>query len=263
MYRESVASGEVKTGMEKSHHLAAALYFGIASIEAYLNQQLRKYLVAKESDSDILKRLRYTRFMQKVREWPSEISGREVSIDEDLIKTLDLYNTLRGEVTHAKASGSEIYDPLLNISSDALVDNVARFIVHLHEARGDRYPYWVFGWNYLSPGRDVHEIMVISDQQFCFSLQAMGFDVPAASYPYSDQWRDAYLTCIVGYKAIKNALDQFNGCEPKSDMYPYQPKLCRRWWATEHQQTCGDVSDEARERIRRENAEIRRRNSSS
>ena len=30
--------------MEISHHLTAALYFGIAAIEAYLNQQMRKHL---------------------------------------------------------------------------------------------------------------------------------------------------------------------------------------------------------------------------
>jgi hypothetical protein len=33
MYREAVAAGEAKTGMERSHHLTAALYFGISALD--------------------------------------------------------------------------------------------------------------------------------------------------------------------------------------------------------------------------------------
>jgi hypothetical protein len=36
LYREAVTAHEAKTGMERSHHLTASLYFGIAALEAFL-----------------------------------------------------------------------------------------------------------------------------------------------------------------------------------------------------------------------------------
>ena len=107
-----------------------------------------------------------------------------------------------------------------------------------------RYPYWIFGWNYLNPRRESHEIMLINEQQFCHSLAAIGFDVPAFDFARAAVWQDRYLTSLEGYRTIRDALDGAEGCEPKIDRFPYQPKLCRRWWAAEHQQTCGRVSPE-------------------
>ena len=34
MFREAITAQEARTGMEKSHHLTASLYFGIAALRA-------------------------------------------------------------------------------------------------------------------------------------------------------------------------------------------------------------------------------------
>jgi len=36
LFREASTAREAKTGMERSHHLTASLYFGIAALEAFL-----------------------------------------------------------------------------------------------------------------------------------------------------------------------------------------------------------------------------------
>jgi hypothetical protein len=50
LFREAVTAVEARTGMERSHHLTASLYFGIAALEAFLNQKMRLHLHATKSD---------------------------------------------------------------------------------------------------------------------------------------------------------------------------------------------------------------------
>jgi hypothetical protein len=55
MFREVTDAREAKTAMEKSHHLAAALYFGIATLEAFLNGKMRAHLtLAGKSETEIV-----------------------------------------------------------------------------------------------------------------------------------------------------------------------------------------------------------------
>ena len=58
MFREAITAAEVGTGMEKSHHLTASLYFGIAALEAFLNQKMRAKLTPIETEQEIFDRLR-------------------------------------------------------------------------------------------------------------------------------------------------------------------------------------------------------------
>jgi hypothetical protein len=245
LFREARAADEAPTDMERSHHLTAALYFGIATLEAFLNQAMRLHLKASMSEGEIFNVLRKGRFLTKLDKWPTEIIGARLELpqqNQDLIK---LCNDVRGDLTHPKTLGHDIYERLLEVQPGELVNAVAIYIVSFHIAQCTRFPYWIFGWNYLNPQPDSHEIILINDQQFCFSLRALGFDVPAADWARSEAWKDRYLKSLDGYNAIKDALEHASGCEPKYDRFPFQPKLCCRWWTPEHHKTCGHVSPES------------------
>ncbi len=58
-------------------------------------------------------------------------------------------------------------------------------------------------------------------------------------------WKDQCLGTYEGYLMVKQALDSLDRCEPKFDLFPYKPILCRRWWMPNHQTSCGHVSKAA------------------
>jgi hypothetical protein len=237
--------------MERSHHLTAALYFGIATLEAFLNGEMRSHLKPTKSSDEIYEVLRQGRFGTKLRKWPKEIIGKEPSFPVDSMDLIKLCNEVRGDLTHPKTLGHDIYQRLLEVEPDSIVDAVATYIVAYHSAQETRYPYWIFGWNYLNPRQDAHEIILVNDQQFSFSLVALGFDVPAGDWARAEAWKDKYLRSLEGYRAVKEALSKAKGCEPKYDRFPFQPKLCCRWWTAEHQKSCGNVTEQALANARR------------
>ena len=245
LFREARSADGAPTDMERSHHLTAALYFGIATLEAFLNREMRSHLKGSKSEDEIFDVLRKGRFLTKLDRWPAEIVGTQLAFSQQQRDLIELCNDVRGDLTHPKTSGRDIYDRLLEVSPSELVDAVASYMVVFHAAQGSRYPYWIFGWNYLNPRPDSHEIFLCNDQQFCFSLRALGFDVPASDWARSEAWKDRYFKSIDGYKAIKDALERAPACEPKYDRFPFQPKLCRGWWTPEHHKTCGHVSPES------------------
>jgi len=242
LYREVRSAAESPTDMEKSHHLTAALYFGISALEAFLNREMRQHLKASKSEVEIFDILRKGRLITKLEAWPSQILGKSLPLAAETIELLKLCNDVRGDLTHPKTFGHDIYERLLNIEPAAVVNAVALYIVTYHVAQDTKYPYWIFGWNYLNPRQGAHETILVNDQQFLFSLVALGFDVPSGDWARAEQWKDRYFKSVDGYKAIDEALGRTKGCEPKYDRFPFQPKLCSRWWTAEHQRSCGHVS---------------------
>lgn len=240
MYREAITSQEVTTGMEKSHHLTAALYFGIAALEAFLNQKMREHLEPTSAEEEIVERLRWGSIKSKMKDWPNELLGQPIGVDPTTWKLIESFNQLRGQLTHPKSHGQDIYDELEQINPNLIIHAVAEYIVRYHEAEGTRFPYWIFGWQYLNPRSGSYDFLPTNETEFCVSLQALGFDAQP-----TEQWIDRYFTTFEGYKAIKQALDSCDRCQPKHPRFPFKPMLCRRWWLPEHQQKCGHVTDEA------------------
>ena len=245
LVREAATAREAKTEMERSHHLTASLYFGIAALEAFLNERMRSYLKANKTEEDIFNVLRKGQIVAKLKKWPLELLGRELRLNAGTIELLTDFNDVRGDLTHPKTLGHDIYAKLETIDPISVIDAVAEYIVRYNEAAGTRYPYWIFGWNYLNPRPDSYEIFIINDQQFSFSMQAIGFQLPTSAHAEAEAWRDRFLGHFEGYVAIRNQLRVLDRCEPKFDRFPFKPVLCRRWWATEHHQSCGHVTETA------------------
>ncbi len=252
MYREAITAGEAKTGMEKSHHLTASLYFGIAALEAFLNQKMRVHWKGKKSEEDIFQMLRKGKIASKLKDWPIELLGKPLNLKKGTLKLICMFNDIRGDLTHPKTHGHDIYTRLESVDPLSVVACIAEYIVRFHEAEATRFPYWLFGWNYLNPRSESYDIFLINDQQFSFSLQALGLDVPAATHWKAEQWRNQYLRTFEGYKAVNEALSSVSRCEPKWNGFPFKPILCRRWWTSEHQRSCGRVTDATIEYARNE-----------
>jgi hypothetical protein len=243
MYRESISAAETRTEMHRFHHLTAALYFGIASLEAFLNRQMRSHLSPDLGDEAIYRKLRAPIiFVKKLHEWPKEILSSPLVIDENTRELLRLFNEIRGDLTHPKTSGRDIYERLDAVNAADIHMAVATYIVSFLAARGEDFRYWLFGWNYQNPGSRTQEIAIINNQQFLFSLSHLGVEVPTYDPTTSAAWQQRYMRSIEGFGEIKRVLDGFDYCEPKDPRFPYKPNLCRRWWTAEHQSPCGHAS---------------------
>lgn len=240
MYRESVSASEAKSEVERRHHLTAALYFGVAALEAFLNQKMRAFLSLSLPETEVMKELRNTRLLNKVDEWPERVTGKPLPLNHVTYARIKDFNNVRADLTHAKTRGHDEYTRLETIDPQDVVDTIAEYFVRFHQTQGSRFPYWIFGWNYLNPGSTAHEIIVLNDQQFCFSLRTFGVYIPSG-YGWEEQWKDQNLSTYEGYISIRNLLRCRTDCEPKYVRFPLQPKLCRRWWTPEHHASCGAI----------------------
>jgi hypothetical protein len=246
LFREVTAATEANTEMEKAHHMTAALYFGIAALEAFLNAKMRAHLAqAGKPEQEIYDALRKGKITSKLKKWPDELLPAPFTVSPSTLTLIEFFNEVRGDLTHPKTHGHDIYEKLDTIDPDSVIDGVAEYIARFHEAEGTRFPYWLFGWNYLNPRPDSYTIILVNDQQFSFSLQNLGFQIPAAAWAAGEAWRNQYLGTFSGYTTVRDALRSLNHCESKQPMFPFQPKLCRRWWSADHQASCGHVTDGA------------------
>jgi len=249
MYREARTAGEAISGMEASHHLSATLYFGISALEAFLNQQMRRHLrQAGKTDEEILEALRYgPDFKKRLKKWPKEIVGSAVTLRDGTLQKLHSYNEIRGALTHPKHSDHRDYEPLETLDPMEVVDTVAEYISQFLLATGEPFHSWLWGWNYLNPGKDGHEISLLPATQIVHSMDALGF--PFASRPRerdrNQRWRDENMRGYAAYSKVASFLGTLDHCEPKHLQFPHQPKLCRRWWDPAHHATCGYVTQEA------------------
>lgn len=245
MYREAVAAREARSGVEQSHHLTASLYFAISTLEAFLNRKWRERFKSLKPESEIIEELRFGKLMNKVKKWPRKITGHDLNLRSNSIDTIILFNDVRSDLTHPKHDGLMTYHMLDNIEPEAIVDVVAEYIAQFHAADGRQFDYWLWGWNYLNPSQSTHEIMLVSNQQFVFSMQSLGEKVAAWDAAVSEAWQKQYMSDYKGYLSVMGKLSKMTICEPKDGRFPYQPKLCRRWWEGEHHKSCGFVTREA------------------
>jgi hypothetical protein len=254
LFREATSALEAKTGMERAHHLTTALYAGLSSIEAFLNAKMRSHMSSKteEGINDVLRK---AEFKTKIKKWPSEILGAAYNIRSKTVDQLLLLHEIRGHLIHPKTDGHDIYSRLETTEPSVVMESVAEVIARFHEAEGTVFLYWLFGWNYLNPRTDSHDIMIINNQQFCWSLQGLGFKTDAGSG--GDRFQQEYMASFDGYLEVSRALSSIERCQPKT-IFPYMPILCRRWWTLEHQRTCGNVTKQAIDTAMRHGAKPKR-----
>ncbi len=239
LYRESVSSSEAKDDINRYHHSTAALYFGISCLEAFANQSKRASLLSGNTEDEILEVLRSTNFIKKIKKWPKECLGARVPMKSTSMEFIALANRVRGDLTHPKTNGQDVYSQLDEVSSFMMLNVVREYIVRYHELQKTRYPYWIFGWNYLNPPGQVAETILLNDEQFVHSMRSLGLSISGGGYGVEKQWLDTALGSYEHFCGLLEGLDKLEHCEPKAENFPMMPKLCSRFWDQVHRGTCG------------------------
>ena len=229
--------------MEQSHHLTASLYFATAALEAFLNERFREANSEAMSETELFDHLRKTRLMDKIKKWPELLTGRKLELRKNTIEFISNFADMRGHLAHPKGPRFDQYDRLDSLDAQNVISVVAEYVAQYHKAAATHFPYWLWGWNYLNPSRSSHDIIQINEQQFILSLLALGITVDGVSNIDVRIWRASFMSDFEGFQKVEQALAVVKGCEPKNARFPFQPKLCRRWWVPEHQQTCGYVTE--------------------
>jgi len=225
----------------KYHHLRAALYFGLGSIESFLNQAMRGHLQkAGKPEEVIFKKLRRTGLKDKMTKWPTELAISEVEIPTKVISTISKCRDIRDEVTHPKNRDHSIYRELDDLSVGNLNTTVGEFIVLVLQGRGEVFPYWLLSWNFIGMGSDRNHPCFLDNQQFIFALSHLGFEFNVNEPTIGERWQRDNMSSLGGYKDLGKRLASFGRCERKDSRFPYLPRLCNRWWDSNHMQRCGD-----------------------
>lgn len=244
MYREARTAKTAATGMEASHHITATLYFGISALEAFLNQRMRRHLSGRP-EQQIFEVLRKETIATKIKRWPSQMLGAHVDLRPSTLEKLAFYIRVRGDLTHPKYPDHRDYEQLRELDPMQVVDSIAEFIAQFLLAADEPFHYWLWGWNYLNPSRQGFNISLLPDSQIYWSMRALGHSDRGSSTLDYEGWRNTNMRGYASYARIASFLEELDHCEPKHREFPYQPKLCRRWWDPEHHSTCGNVTAEA------------------
>jgi hypothetical protein len=232
MIREAAAAAEARTGFERAHHLTAALYFGIAALEAFVNRRARLFLEPTHTEDQIFEIIRNgslrgrgkdSTLLKKLKNWPKAIIGSDIVLRPETWEHIAQFNGLRGDLTHLKTSGHDVYSLLDTIDPDTVIATVAEYIAQFYSAEGTRFPYWLWGWNYLNPQMNGYEIMQINAQQFVISMQAIGYEVAAKLVAHNEGWQKQYMSDMAGYTAVSNVLRSLRDCERRNPRFPLQP----------------------------------------
>lgn len=243
LVREAAEAKSAPSEFHRHHHLRAALYFGIGTIEAFLNQEMRGQLKATGApDGEILTKLKRTYFPEKAKTWPAELAGAAgsgVQLPPGILERLLELNTLRGEITHDKAKDHAVYVELEKVQPEDVVSVVSEYVVRVREVEKRPYWYWLLAWNFVGMNGSVHWPFLSSNQQFMMALRHIGFDVPSVLVHEMDAWESRHMTSVAGFQAVEEALSAAP-CQPRDSRFPFMPRLCRRWWDDEHVKSCGE-----------------------
>ena len=211
--------------------LRAALYFGSACAEGFLNRQMRETLTARGApEAEIRRALKGPGLGVKLRKWPAELGMAPIALPESIVELLEQAQTVRNENTHPKQADHSIYAYMDSVQPEAIVDALARTIVLFNAARERPFPYWVLGWNYVGLNGDPsHPVESTNLNGFVHSLRRIGFTFN--NYGSDLIWERRDMMSVAGYEALRRALRQVPfDIEPRDDYFPSRPRLTRRWW---------------------------------
>lgn len=238
LVREATSVREARSEIHRYHHMRASLYFAIGSIEAFLNDRMRVKMTAEGADEDEILKIMWKPFPTKARAWPEQLAGRTVTLPERLVEELASFNSMRSEITHAKAKDHSIYVRMDGVSAAALVKTTAEYIVRVLEAQGRTYYYWLHGWNLIGMNGNFNwPIVDSSNNQFIYALRHMGLNISALMS--NEAWEQTEMSSVAGFQKLDAAMDVAPACERFDPEFPMKDRLCRRWWDEVHVARCG------------------------
>lgn len=123
MFQEAWHASRAHNEIQRYHHLTGALLFGACTVEAFMNAQMRIHCAKSAMpDAEIVQVLRKGNLLEKLRKWPSVISG--VSVEKLHLATIAEFLELRNEVTHRKRRDHSLYAELDALHIDRFVEAI-------------------------------------------------------------------------------------------------------------------------------------------
>ncbi|MCD9496610.1 hypothetical protein [Photobacterium carnosum] len=250
MYREATESDRAPHEESMLHHVTSAVYFSIACIEAYLNQLKIEEMRGKgEKEEDILRLIKNSKFAQKLQNWPKEAVGSEVSLKYPIgvMKHINMFYDVRCGLIHPKLTLSEEYEELKVLTGSTIIEVTASFLAEVWSKKDIPFPYWLLGWNYVNPREHSQEILMLPNNQFLYSLNALDILVPIG-LSRSEQWIHNNMKGAKCWKLLHKAMQKKEYCEKQvlpvnGDLFfSMKPRLCKEWWVSKHIEVCGTPS---------------------
>lgn len=202
---------------------------------------MRKHLSTKGIDEEtIYKKLRNATFKEKLNKWVIELCDNPIIPEEETNRLLDWYRETRNEITHPKNKDHSIYRDLDKVRFTDFQGTIAEYMIRIHEARGEVFPYWLFGINFVGMNGDYRYPCLENNIQFLWSLRWMGVNsIPLPGIvEEADKWLKACMGSLKGYREGLEIVKKL-GCEARYIEYPSKPRLCVRWWDDDHIKNCG------------------------
>lgn len=235
MQFEAFCTQTAKNEFLRYHHLRACIYFGIGTLEAFLNKRIRLFLEGEGVDEEEICRKLFHSIEDKWTKWVKRIYGKNAIKESGVSDVFKRFKDLRNEITHPTSRDHSIYAHMDSVQPYELLDAVAIGLVSLYEAERKPFPYWLLGWNYVGMNEDAAQPAQGNNQNgFLHSMKYMGFPVPSGISPACEDWEKQYMTTLDGFRKLRLSLDLYpEDIEPFLANFPSRPRLCRRWWDRE------------------------------
>ena len=176
----------------------------MASLEAFLNQEMQKKMIAE---------------------------GRQDNTIAKQLKTFLGNNDLRGETAHPQRRDHSFYKALYDMTPDHLRSSVAHYMISITQVLNRPFHYWLLGWNFVGFNFDEAAPCLLDNQQFLHSLRNCGLQVPAWGYSESQKWERENMVTLENFERMIKLMDTLPfDIEPRQERFPQRPRLCKRWW---------------------------------
>ncbi|MGL6001577.1 MAG: hypothetical protein ACRCZ4_05675 [Plesiomonas sp.] len=251
MYREATESDRAPHEESMLHHVTSAIYFSIACIEAFLNHLKIEEL--QESDAkgdDIFNLIKNTKFNQKLQNWPKDAIGSDKGLkySPGVMNHIERFYDLRCGLIHPKLNQTDEYKKIESLTGSKIIEVTASFLAEVWSEKDQPFPYWLLGWNFVTPRKSTQEIIKLPNQQFLYSLRALDINVPVVS-PRAEQWIQNNMKGSKCWRELHSTMKNKTYCEKQvvpvngDYIFSLKPRLCKDWWISKHVEVCGTPSD--------------------
>lgn len=240
MFEDAHLALEARHEFDRYKNLRSCLNFSSIAIEAFINEQMRRYLESIGTpEEEIYKRLRRERLKNKINNWPAEFGTRSLELDpghSELFGLFDDLYDLRNALVHPKERDHTIYRRLDSLDPIELVEAVSTTIVWLAASIPIPFPYWTLGWNFVGFNFENTHPVLLDVAQFRHSLARFGLIGQNVAWLYEEanRWTEENMQSLADFQLLKSKLDsQTVDIEPWFELVPGMgspPRLTRRWW---------------------------------
>lgn len=225
MIQDGYLFGQAKTEYERHKASKSCLYFGVAAVEAFFNQELREFMRKQGlPDEEILKVIA----APKIRYGAIQDSSFGDICKDIKYKEFQFYKEIRNEVTHPSRKDQLIYDYLNVVIPLEFVRLVQYIFVKVCDMQNKEYQYWMLGWNYIGFNGNNKDLFLSNNLNgFYYSFLSMNIHGLDVSNQLS--FEEDYMKGYDSFTKTQLLLNSYPfDIEPRSKFS--KPRLTRKWW---------------------------------